>query len=385
MQKDFRINNFDLIRIATAVLVLINHSLSHLELDTPRFYTVIQQFPRVPMFFVMSGFLLSASFERNSNLKTYFTNRLLRIYPGLWVCLLFTIIVFSLVGTVSFLHLEAIPWVITQLLGIIWTPHFLKDFGFGSYNGSLWTIVVELQFYLVLPVLYFVGNVFAKKFIRDKDKANLYFYILFALCFVLAFSLKYYFNDGDNVKDPIEKSIRYSILPHAYIFMMGILMQRWKIWKSDFIFNKGLYWCIGYLAFVYLTPNSDIKNLVQMMILAPCTIAIAYSAPGIATKYLKGRDLSYGVFMYHGMILSVLVEMNMKGSYYYMLIVFVLSMILAYLSYRFVETPAMSLAKKKNKARMPEKSKREEEISTHSQVEIFQGNEQPVPVPQARV
>lgn len=380
MQKDFKINNFDLIRIVTAVLVLVNHSLIHLELDTPRFYTVIQQFPRVPMFFVMSGFLLSASFERNSDLKVYFTNRLLRIYPGLWVCLIFTLLVFGFIGGVNFMHLETIPWILTQLLGIIWTPHFLKDFGFGSYNGSLWTIVVELQFYLILPVMYFLGNLFAKKFIKDKDKGNLYFYILFGLSFILAFSLKYYFNNGDEVKAPIEKSIRYSILPHAYIFMMGILLQRWKIWKSDYIHGKGLYWAIGYLAFVYLTPDTDVKNLIQMMILAPCTIAIAYSTPGIATKYLKDRDLSYGVFMYHGMLLALLVELNMKGSYYYMLLVFVISMILAYLSYRFVETPAMALAKKKNKSRMPEKKKQE---VLPAQDKLFSADPQaPVPQPQ---
>lgn len=372
MQKDFRTNNFDLIRIVTATLVLINHSLSHLELETPGFYTVIQQFPRVPMFFIMSGYLLSASFERNGELKNYFTNRLLRIYPGLWACLIFTVIVFALAG-VNFMNKEAIPWFITQVLGVIWTPAFLNDFGFGSYNGSLWTIVVELQFYLALPVIYFVGTLFSEKFIKSKKTGNLYFYILFGLSFVLAMVLKYYFNYGSD-SSPMEKSIRYSILPHAYIFMAGILLQRWKIFDSKLIYGKGLYWALGYLAYVYLLPNSDIKSLVQMLILAPCTIAIAYSLPGIATKYLKNMDLSYGVFMYHGMLLTVLVEFNMIGSYWYLLLVFVVSYILAYLSYRFVEMPAMSLAKKKNKSRAPVKEKKQgappaEEIK-------------PVPVPQ---
>jgi peptidoglycan/LPS O-acetylase OafA/YrhL len=350
MQKDFRTNNFDLIRIVTATLVLINHSLGHLELHTPAPYTVIQQFPRVPMFFVMSGYLLSASFERNSDLKNYFTNRLLRIYPGLWACLLFTVVVFAIAG-VNFFNIEALPWFFTQLLGIIWTPDFLDDFGFGSYNGSLWTIVVELQFYLALPVIYFIGTIFSERWIKDKKKANLYFYILFGISFLLAISLKYYFYDGDNVQSSLEKSLRYSILPHAFIFMSGILLQRWKIYKSDLIHGKGLYWAVGYLAFVYLTPDTPAKNLVQMLILAPCTIAIAYSLPGMATKYLKNMDLSYGVFMYHGMILTVLVELGYIGSYWYLLLVLVASYILAYLSYTYVETPAMALAKNKNKAR----------------------------------
>lgn len=372
MQKDFKVNNFDLIRIVTATLVLINHSLSHLELEAPAAYTVIQQFPRVPMFFVMSGYLLSASFERNSDLKNYFTNRLLRIYPGLWACLIFTVIVFAIVG-VNFFNKEALPWFFTQLLGVIWTPSFLEDFGFGSYNGSLWTIVVELQFYLALPVIYFIGTIFSDRWIKNKNKANLYFYILFGISFLLAISLKMYFNDGDNVKSSVEKSLRYSILPHAYIFMSGILLQRWKIYKSDFVHGKGLYWAVGYLAFVYLTPDNAAKNIAQMLILAPCTIAIAYSLPGIATKYLKDRDLSYGVFMYHGMILTVLVEFGMTGSYYYLWFVLVASFILAYLSYHYVEVPAMSLAKKKNKARQGPDDKK-------PGTGVFGKQEKPVPV-----
>jgi peptidoglycan/LPS O-acetylase OafA/YrhL len=357
MQKDFRTNNFDLIRIVTAVLVLINHSLAHLELHTPAFYTVIKQFPRVPMFFVMSGYLLSASFEKNSNLKSYFTNRLFRIYPGLWVCLILTVILFATIGGVSFFNAEAIPWFISQAAGLIWTPHFLKDFGYGSYNGSLWTIVVELQFYLALPIIYFIGTLISSKWIKDKKKANLYFYTLFVFSFILAFTLRHYFTETDDIRTATEKGIRYSILPHAYIFMTGILMQRWKIFKSPAIYGKGLYWAIGYLAFVYLVPDTTIKNMIQMLILAPCTIAIAYSIPGLATKWLNNRDLSYGVYMYHGLLLTILVEFNMKGSYWYLLGVFVVTMILSWLSYTYVETPAMKFAKKRNKARADAKNK----------------------------
>lgn len=378
MQKDFRTNNFDLIRIVTAVLVLINHSLAHLELHTPGFYLVIKQFPRVPMFFVMSGYLLSASFEKNSNLKSYFTNRLFRIYPGLWACLILTVVLFATIGGVSFFNKEALPWFISQAAGVIWTPHFLKDFGYGSYNGSLWTIVVELQFYLALPIIYFIGTLISDKWIRDKKKANLYFYTLFVFSFILAFILKHYYPDTDDIRTATEKSIRYSIFPHAYIFLSGILMQRWKIFKSPAIYGKGLYWAAGYLAFVYLVPDSITKNMVQMLILAPCTIAIAYSIPGLATKWLNNRDLSYGVYMYHGLLLTILVEFNLKGSYWYLLGVFVVTMILSWLSYKYVETPAMAFAKKRNKARADANKKTPDKPGPAKEPEVIVA-EKPVP------
>ena len=349
-QRDFKTNNFDLLRIITAILVVVNHSLGHLQLHTPFLYTIVQQFPRVPMFFVMSGYLLSASFERNSDLKSYFTNRLLRIYPGLWACLILTVILFAVIGGVNFVNLQAVPWFILQMGGIIYTPSFLHDFGYGSYNGSLWTIVVELQFYFALPTLYFIGNYFFKKYNVDKKKENIFFYTVFALAVALAIYLKVLYPSYTD-ELTASKVVKYSILPHAYIFMAGILLQRLKVYKMDFVYGKGLYWAAAYLAWVYLVPNSYFKMVPSMILLAFFTISVAYSKPGIATKYLHNRDISYGVYLYHGMLLSLLVEFGMIGSPWYLLLTAAITFVLAILSYRYVETPAMRLAKRKQKPR----------------------------------
>lgn len=347
---DFRTNNFDLIRIVTAFLVLVNHSLAHLDLPVPGWYAVIQQFQRVPMFFVMSGFLLSASFERNGNLVPYFRNRLSRIYPGLWACLVVTIIIYSIVGA-DFIHGSALPWFFAQAVGLIYTPAFLNEFGYGSYNGSLWTIVVELQFYLILPVIYYLY-----KTISPKRTSGKYFYVLFGLSFLLALALKLFpptFFGG------IGKLIRYSFLPHIYIFMAGVLLQRLKVWNWNIVRGKALWWMGGFLLFVYTLPANPILGMLSMIILAFCTISLGYSAPGIASKILKDRDISYGVYMYHGMLLSILVEMNVTGNVYYLIFVTVTTFILAWLSYKYIEAPAMNRAKdinkKKDQGRKPKK------------------------------
>ena len=112
-----------------------------------------------------------------------------------------------------------------------------------------------------------------------------------------------------------------------------------------------------FLALTYFVPVSMISKTIGMMILACCTISLAYSAPGIATKLLKNRDLSYGVYLYHGMLLAILVELELIGSGWYMVGVAAATFLLAWLSYRYIEQPAMAWAKRRNAAAKDVKKK----------------------------
>lgn len=67
--------------------VILQHSWS---LTGRKIYPPIEQLLTqvwVDGFFAISGFLITASWVRNPRLREYFVARILRIFPGLWVCL----------------------------------------------------------------------------------------------------------------------------------------------------------------------------------------------------------------------------------------------------------------------------------------------------------
>jgi len=333
MTKDFKINNFDLLRLFAAYEVLLLHSFHHLEIPYPAFFKIMENFPGVAMFFVMSGFLISASLERNQGLKVYFKNRALRIFPALWVCIFLTVITIYLFSGISFINSESIPWLLTQLLGFIYTPNFLSGFGFGSYNGSLWTIPLELQFYVVLPIVYYILSKFAK----TESGRSAILIIIFSIFLVGTFFIRSepgYFTDAETTT---QKLLRYTFIPNIFLFFFGNVLQRLKIYKSDFIHGKGLVWVALFIFFAYVSPPTIFFELAKLLFLGVTTISLAYTLPTLSSKLLKGQDISYGIYIYHGLVLGVIVELNLLKNSNYVLVIILITTILAILSWVYVE------------------------------------------------
>lgn len=83
-RNEFRVNNFDMLRMLAALQVVVIHGIEHFKIPVPSLVTVILSlFPGVPIFFFISGFLITASLIRNPSLIYFFQNRFLRIFPGL--------------------------------------------------------------------------------------------------------------------------------------------------------------------------------------------------------------------------------------------------------------------------------------------------------------
>ena len=147
-------NNFDAIRLAMALLVVWSHSFAlHLGSEKTEWVSLALNGAYnagnlgVMAFFVISGFLITKSFERSKSLKSYFEKRVRRIYPGYMVatCICAFIIAPMFGGAFP----NAAKTVGLNLLLRNELPDaFQANVYPGPVNGSLWSIPFEFWCYI---------------------------------------------------------------------------------------------------------------------------------------------------------------------------------------------------------------------------------------------
>ncbi|GAA2381364.1 acyltransferase [Dactylosporangium salmoneum] len=111
-------------------------------------------------FFALSGFLVAASARRGGPLR-FAWRRFLRIYPGLWVCLLGTALVAAAAGHGGALGYVRGNWTGTthqwDLDALFRDTPYGRLVGSGVVNGSLWSLTYELLCYAGLALLVAAG------------------------------------------------------------------------------------------------------------------------------------------------------------------------------------------------------------------------------------
>jgi peptidoglycan/LPS O-acetylase OafA/YrhL len=160
-----RVNNFNALRLLAAFMVLFSHSypiagksdqepLSQLTKGA----TTLGEMA-VAIFFVISGLLVTRSFISKPKMFLFFRNRCIRIFPGLFACVLFCVFIYGPIFTKIHIkdYFAAISTRRFLLNGLLWTNSFQLEgvFGKADINGSLWTLPIEFAMYCVVAVLGF--------------------------------------------------------------------------------------------------------------------------------------------------------------------------------------------------------------------------------------
>lgn len=148
-------NAFDIIRLWATIQVLVGHCSQHLQIALPIWIRIWFSFPGVVVLFVISGFLVTASWDKmmgqQKKREKYLLKRASRIFPGLWCSIIVSSVCIFLLYPQRPNLLEGFVYTITQFSGCnFYTGDWLRGYGVGAPNGSLWTIIVELQFYVFI-------------------------------------------------------------------------------------------------------------------------------------------------------------------------------------------------------------------------------------------
>jgi len=339
--ENLRRNNFDLLRLIAALQVVLTHVYSHVLVAhnyqnkyTDMVFELIKNIPGVPIFFLISGFLISLSYEKNSSLRDYITNRVLRIYPGLYLNIFIGILIVYFLGFVTF-NTQFFTWLFAQLtIFQFYNIDMFREYGTGVVNGSLWTISIELTFYIVLPILFFI---------YQKNKA-----ILWAIAF-LTFGLWLY--DVDSSRELIyEKLLHVSILPYLFIFIIGLLFFKYFDKLKEYVDNKFFIWLSIFVLFKFILYSLSLEMnfafyTLQWIIFTFMTFSFAFSFRDLSQKLLRGNDYTYGIYIYHMLIVNFFIHIGFVGEFKYLVFILTLSILIGVTSWYLVEKPFLKLKK----------------------------------------
>ena len=346
----FRLNNFDFIRLIAALQVALVHGITHLEVKILNpFLDFLNLFPGVPIFFFLSGFLISASWERNSNVKNFSLNRFYRIFPGLWGCVLFSIFLiflFSFILNENINYLQLLYWILMQ--GTFfpqWNPDFLSWFGVGVVNGSLWTIPVELTFYFLLPLIYFVSSTYKIKL------EYLLFFLALLSFFTFYLLINLQFDSGFYLL--LKKILTISFIPWIGMFCLGVLAQRYVEILYKYLANKVflfliLFFLVSIMGIYYKIPvlfgSANDIGILNYLVLCALVFSIGYSKPELSDKFLQRNDISYGIYIYHMLIFNSLIMMDYLGFFSFILGI-LMTFLIASISWIYLENPMLKRKK----------------------------------------
>lgn len=155
-------NAFNFLRLLCCLVVIYEHSVILSGISLP---CLNLRESAVNVFFILSGFWVTLSYIKSSSVKEYALKRCRKIFPQYWTVVVLSAVLlssFSVLGVKEYFSNSGLyKYLIANILTLNFVhpslPGVFEGMTLGgSVNGSLWTIKVELGFYIVLPVLIWI-------------------------------------------------------------------------------------------------------------------------------------------------------------------------------------------------------------------------------------
>ena len=161
--NDRRGNNFDFLRFFLSFTVVIGHLIIVSGIDNFKQYQpFVNSYASVTAFFIISGFLITSSYIRTKSIKSYFKKRAQRLLPAYIFVIITCTLLLSFVSRSSlidyFSNIQLYKYFLANISFLNFIEPclpgvFLHDKLTCDVNGALWTIKIEVGFYLLIPIL----------------------------------------------------------------------------------------------------------------------------------------------------------------------------------------------------------------------------------------
>jgi peptidoglycan/LPS O-acetylase OafA/YrhL len=325
-----RRDNFLLLRIIAAVMVIYGHSfpltrdLGTTDIFLQHGWRIYSGDIAVLMFFVISGFMVSGSFLARSNLSSYLIARLLRIVPAFLCILLVSALVlgplFTSLGMPEYFRAPEVRQYVVKNLhfssDMAWTlPGVFQGNRTTTINGSLWTLPAEMRMYLLVAALGVFGM------LRNRLLGTV------AIAALLVAGLV----------DPQLLPVHSDWMRLGAFFCIGILAQ---LYKERIPVRHDVM--LTLMALTYISYNTQSYLWLLGLSIGYFCFWFAYRTRPVPLG--RFGDPSYGIYLWgwpvQQMVVATFPDITPLGDF---LLSAPIAVVLGYLSWHLVESPALSL------------------------------------------
>lgn len=326
-------NNFQLLRLVTALVVAATHSLWVVygvnPPDTATMGFLIQaSHCGICIFFGLSGYLITASLMNRPNLFRYAVSRMLRLCPLLFVtAVVMAFVVGPFVSELSFsdyyndMRLWAYVPASTLAHPDMTLPGvFVNAPAESEVNISLWTLRYEIIAYLVMAVASAIGLLTSR---------NLWLYILIALA---SYVILTHLTELRAEVAFINHGLRFGLA-----FLVGVVLYRYQS-----IVPLSLLGVVLLIALAGLTNDTAFMEAFRILALVYTAVWFGVVPLGRIRLFNRLGDYSYGIFVFHWPIAQVVLHYNPTMSYLELVgHVLPMSLLLAVVSWHGLEAPLL--------------------------------------------
>jgi peptidoglycan/LPS O-acetylase OafA/YrhL len=320
-------SNFTPLRVMLALLVLLGHFLV-LGGITARPFPFMYSEAAVDCFFVASGFLISASFDRDSNLLRFYIRRIFRIYPLYGAVILAQAAILVLLEPAG-AHVPAASLLRYILANAAFANFLQRNLGDGllstlpvaTLNPSLWTLKIELGFYLILPFVWIVTRWLGWAFL--------------GVLFIASAFYQWALNHAGHAE------LARQLPGQIQFFVLGIAIYRLR-GRPDLPRWVAILAALGLGALLTALLPSKLPA-VYPAVVAAFVAVVALKVPPLAMR----TDISFGIYLLHGPVIQLSLLLGLyRADWRGLAATLVVVVALAWAAERLIETPGIALGRR---------------------------------------